>query len=111
VSEDEVTTDERPETAEEAPHLVLNLDGDRALFRAYPEANQFLLVKYADALAVSGFPTINAVTKLALGQVHADEKERLEAYLEEHGHADDYSQGIYSALSACWSGETLLPLS
>lgn len=100
---------ESTDLVEYAPHVVLELEGDRQLFRAYPKANGFLLVKHIDALATPGFPTLNACVKLVTAQVLPDERPRLEAYLEQHGHVDDFDGHLYRALDACWKGETMLP--
>jgi hypothetical protein len=93
-----------------APHLVLELDGDRQEFRAHGQANQFLLVRHIDDIGKGGYFYVRAVTILALGQVLTDERPRLEGYLAEHGTSADYTDGLFDALSACWSGETMLPL-
>lgn len=91
------------------PHLVLELEGEHAVFEAKGrQANQLLLVKYMDALGTPGFPATDAVVKLALGQVK--DRARLEDYLERHGFAVDFDQALYDALAACWRGETMLPL-
>lgn len=120
VTEDEQSKEADPETiadpegeaepAPTAPHLVLELDGDRQLFRCRGQkANQYLLVKYLDDLSSVGFAATRAVVKLALGQVLPDEQRRLEAYLDVHGFAEDFDSALYAALEACWKGETLLP--
>lgn len=98
-----------PTEADTAPHLVLELEGDRQTFRAHHKANQFLLVRHIDALNSNGFPYVRAVTVLALGQVVKDERDRLEAYLAEHGADEDYAEALFTALSDCWQGETMLP--
>jgi hypothetical protein len=92
------------------PHLVLDLEGDRQQFPAYPHANQFLLVKHADALGEGGFATVLATTKLVVGQVLRDQRGAVEAYLEDHGGDPDYTDKLYASLTACWAGETNLPL-
>jgi hypothetical protein len=104
--EDHVENGEQPAV----PHLVLELEGDRQTFPAYAQANQFLLVKYADDLALGGLPTVRATTKLVVGQVLKEHRPRLEEYLEEHGADDTYGDHLFAALQSCWSGETMLPL-
>lgn len=99
--------DAEPETVD---HLVLSLDGDEQAFPARRNANQYLLVKYADDLAAGGFFTVRAVTALALAQVLPSERLRLEGYLFEHGSADDYCDSLYACLEKTWAGETMLPL-
>jgi hypothetical protein len=98
------------ESTPTVPHLVLDLEGDRQQFPAYPHANQFLLVKHADALGEGGFATVLATTKLVVGQVLRDQRGAVEAYLEDHGGDPDYTDKLYASLTACWAGETNLPL-
>lgn len=109
MTQEQVVDDEKRETPE-GPHIMLDLDGDRAIFPAYPDANQFLLTKHINSLSVPGFPSINAVTVLLTDQVLPEERDRLEAYLLKHGRIENYAQLLYDALSDCWEGKTMLPL-
>lgn len=96
---------------EQTSLLVLDFgDGEREEFKAHRFANQFLLVRHIDKLFEGGYEGLVAATSLAIDQVLPEEKERLEQFLFAHGRSDSYIKAIHDGLSACWSGETKLPL-
>jgi hypothetical protein len=96
-------------TESSTPALQITFGDDTATFKAHPDANQFLIMRHIDDLALPGFASLKAVTVLVLDQVLDEERPALEEFLLKHGREDDYSQILYDSLQACWSGETVYP--
>lgn len=95
---------------QDVPHLVVEFDGDRGLFPAHPGSNAMLALEYADDLAADGYVQLKAIVVLATDQVLPEHRERFRDFLTVYGRHEDFMQTVYDALSACWKGETNLPL-
>lgn len=93
------------------PYLVLNLNGVEGKFRAFKKANQWALMASANAdksgkMADQMAANFQVVTTSVL----PGDRDKLNAYMMEHGYADNLEEQLFEALGKLWGGETNLPL-
>lgn len=93
------------------PRLVLELEGEKAVFAAYSKPNQWALMENAQATKTNDATASLASTyALAVSSVMPQDRERFGAYMMEHGQDEELEEKLTNGLFALWNGETMLPL-
>jgi hypothetical protein len=93
------------------PKLVVELEGERAEFRAFSKPNQWALMENAKATKDGDATASLASTySLAMTSVIPSERDRFGAFMMEHGQDEALEENLTNGLFALWNGETMLPL-